>query len=168
MRRDGFTLVELVLVITLTFVLTAAAIAGLHGVQSWRASAGVRRIQSDIMYARNLALLSARRTLCVFDSQSTSYEIQQESSPGSGPLVASVIDHPLTDDPWQVTVQDLASGLAITSSLALDPPVFGFGSDGVLVDSSGSFISKDLEVAFNNGAKLAIYSGSGLCEVRWP
>ncbi len=156
------------LVITLTMILAAGAVSGLRGLDSWRASAAVRRIQADLAYARDVALLSARRTLCVIDLDKMTYEIQQEAVPSSAAIVASVIDHPLTKESWQVTLSELSRDLRINSVSGLDPPTIGFGSEGVLVNSSGKPLKKDVELTFSSGARLTLRAGSGLCEVRWP
>jgi prepilin-type N-terminal cleavage/methylation domain-containing protein len=162
-RQAGFTLVELVLVIVLTLVLTAASIKGINGVGEWRAAAAVRRVNADITYARNQALLSGRRTLWVLDTGDQTYEIRQEAAPASGAITAASIDHPLTDESWVVTIQDLSSGLAASS----DDPVFGFGSDGTVINSSGSRLTDDVVVTFDNGATITVTAGSGLSQVSW-
>jgi prepilin-type N-terminal cleavage/methylation domain-containing protein len=163
--KQGFTLTELVMVIVLTLILAAASIAGLQGIGTWRSAAAVRRVQADVFYARNLALLSSRRTLCVFHTGSDTYEVQQEASPASGSISAAVIDHPLTGEPWQVALPDLCAGLGISSA---PTPTFGFGIDGCPVSMSGSRISSDIDVTFNTGATLTVIAGSGLSEVSWP
>lgn len=165
MPKRGFTLTELVLVIVLTLILTSVAIRGLSGLSSWRAAASVRRVQADVLFARNQALLSSRRTLCAFDLGNQTYEIQQESTPASGPITATVIDHPLTDEPWQVALADLSGQMGISSA---PTPTFGFGPDGVPVETSGARVSDDISVVFSNGATLTVLAGSGLSEVSWP
>jgi prepilin-type N-terminal cleavage/methylation domain-containing protein len=89
MSRRGFTLVELSLVIVLTLILTSVVIHGLRGIGSWRAAAAIGRVQADVLYARDQALLSGRRTLCVFDATSQTYEIKQEAAPASGSISAT-------------------------------------------------------------------------------
>jgi prepilin-type N-terminal cleavage/methylation domain-containing protein len=163
--RRGFTLVELVMVIVLTLILTSVSIKGLNGISAWRSAAAVQRVQADVLYARNHALLSMRRTLCVFDPNSHTYEIQQEATPASGAIAAALIDHPATSAPWQITLSDLSSGLAIS---AAPTPTFGFGTDGLPVDASGTRIGSDISVTFSNGAILTVQAGSGLSEVSWP
>jgi prepilin-type N-terminal cleavage/methylation domain-containing protein len=164
-RRGGFTLTELVMVIVITLILTAAAVAGLQGIGSWRSAATVQRVQADVLYARNQALLSQRRTLCVFDTNTHTYEIQQEAVPADGAIAATVIDHPLTSEPWQISLQSLSSGLTIS---AAPTPTFGFGADGLPVDSAGTRCASDISVTFSNGATLTVFCGSGLSEVSWP
>ena len=165
MTKHGFTLVEMVIVIVLTLILTAAAIHGLIGISEWRAAAAVRRVYADVLYARNRALLSGRRTLCVFDAGAGTYELRQESSPASGAISATVIDHPLSGQAWQVALGDLSGGLGISSA---PTPTFGFGSDGMPIDASGVLISGDIDLTFTSGATLTVLAGSGLPEVTWP
>ena len=164
-RRRGFTLVEMVMVIVLTLILTSVSIKGLHGISTWRSSAAVQRVQADVLHARNQALLSARRTLCIFDLDSQTYEIQQEPTPASGSISAVLVDHPLTSEPWRVALQDLSGSLSISSA---PTATFGFDTDGMLVAASGTRLSSDVDVTFNNGATLTVFAGSGLSEVNWP
>jgi type II secretory pathway pseudopilin PulG len=161
----GFTIVEMVMVIVLTLILMAASVKGLQGIGAWRSAAAVQRVQADVLYARNQALLSARRTLCVFDPDSHSYEIQQEAAPASGPISATLIDHPLTSEPWQVALQDLPGSISISSA---PTPTFGFGADGIPVGISGARLGSDIDLTFGNGATLTVFAGSGLSEVIWP
>lgn len=168
MRKRAFTLVESVLAITLTMILSAAALAGLRGVQSWRAAAAVRRVQADVLYARQAALLSGRRTLCVFDLAKMTYEVQQEASPRTGALVATVLDHPLTSEPWRVALGDLSGGLGVSLAPVLSPSAFGFDATGMPVTSAGSALGSDLVMTFTNRATTTLRAGSGLCEVTWP
>jgi type II secretory pathway pseudopilin PulG len=89
-QPSAFTLVEAVLAITLTMILTAAAIGGLVGVQAWRGSSAVRRFEGELLYAHSAALLSTRRVMCVL-SNGTSYALQQETTPDTGSVVSPVI-----------------------------------------------------------------------------
>jgi prepilin-type N-terminal cleavage/methylation domain-containing protein len=165
MSRRGFTLVELVLVIVITLILTSTAIHGLAGVTDWRAAAAVRRAHADVTHARSQAMLTGRRTLCIFDADSSTYELRQEATPGSGPLAAEILDHPLSGQAWQVMLRDLSSGLEIDSA---PTPAFGFGRDGLPIDSSGAYLDDDIDITFSGGATLRVLAGSGLLEMSWP
>lgn len=164
-QRRSFTLTEMVLVIMLTLILTSLSIKGLRGVSAWRSAAAIQRVQSDVLHARNRALLSGRRTLCILELDSHTYEIQQETTPASGPISAAPIEHPLSREPWRVALRDLSSGLRIS---AAPTPTFGFGVDGMPVGTSGAHLGSDIDVTFNNGATLTVLAGSGLSEVDWP
>ena len=165
--RRAFTLVEAVLTITIALLLTGGAIGGLAGVQTWLGLSAVRRFQADMLYAHNAALLSNRRVMCVV-SAGTSYQLQQEATPGTGTVVSTVLQHPLTGQPWQVALGDLASGLSVTLQPTLTPAEFGFGADGRLIAHSGSVLTSDLVLTFSNQAVATLRTVSGLCEVQWP
>ena len=167
-RRSAFTLVELVAVIVLTMILTAASIEGLRGVSAWRTAAGIRRVEADLRYARDTALLSGRRTACVFDLTDQTYELRQETTPGTGSLSAAALDHPTTYQPWIVSIGDLASGLAIATLPNVQNSAIGFDGDGMPIRLTGARYSSNLSVNFNDGSSLCVYAGSGLSEVVWP
>jgi prepilin-type N-terminal cleavage/methylation domain-containing protein len=168
MRHRAFTLVECVMVIVLTLILTAAAIGGLRGTQTWRASAAAKRVQSDLLYARSAALLSGRRTLCVFSTTQPGYQLQQEASPASGAIAGVVLNHPVTDAPWRVTLADLAPGLTLSLPSALNPAEIGFDTIGMPVNRAGAGLANDITINLGNGRTLTLRAGSGLCEVSWP
>jgi Tfp pilus assembly protein FimT len=164
----GVTLVELVTVIVLTLVLTSVAIGGLVGMRTWRRAAAVRRIHADVLYARHLAMLSSRRTLCVFDTASQTYELRQEAAPASGVVAATVIEHPTSAGPWTVALADLAGDLRVVSVVGVSAATLGFGADGLPIESSGAWVGQDVRIDFDNGAAIEVRRGSGFAEVIWP
>jgi Tfp pilus assembly protein FimT len=166
--RPAFTLIEAVLAIILTLILVTVAIGELSGVASWKAAAAVRRVQSDLLYARQAALISGRRTLCVFDLATACCDLKQEAAPGTGAITAVAINHPLTGAPWHVVLADLAPGLGVSFSPAMNPASIGFDGAGRPVTSAGAGLTSDLVLQFTSGARLMLRYRSGLCEVSWP
>lgn len=167
-RRPAFTLVELVAVIVLTMILTAASIAGLRGVGEWRTAAAIRRVEADLRYARDAALLSGRRTACVFDLTDQAYELRQEDEPGNGTLNARLLDHPTTYRPWRVAVGDLAPGLSIAALPNVQNSAIGFDDFGLPIRLTGARYVGNVTVNFSDGTVMRVYAGSGLPEVVWP
>jgi len=163
----GVTLVELVLVIVLTLILAAVAIGGFTGMQTWRAAAAARRTHADLTFARDLALLSSRRTLFVFGKSGESYEIQQEAVPSSGRIAGSVLEHPLTGQAWTVSLDELSAGLRVATG-GLPEGGLGFGSDGMPLTDAGKPTRDDVVVRFNSGAQIVIESGTGIGNLSWP
>ena len=154
MQTRGFTLVEAVMVIVLTTILTAAAIGGLRGTQTWRASAAIRRVQSDLLYARSAALLSGRRTLWVFDANQNSYELQQEASQATGAIAGVALENPVTGTTWHVALNDLATGLTISFSPALNPAEIGFDNAGMPVNRAGAALTTDITMTLGSTSQL--------------
>ena len=168
MKRRGLTLVELVVTMSIAVVLGTVAIGGMVGVGAWRASSAVRRVQSDLSYARAKAMLTHCRTACVFDSGNGSYQVQAESQPRSGALATSVLAHPLYDTDWEVVLADLGGGVSISSISGISNGMLGFDSNGLPVSSSGSAVSSDVSITFSTGARIVVYANSGMCEIEWP
>ncbi len=166
--RCAFTLMEMVAVMTLSMILAGIAVGSLRGAGEWRSAAAVRRVRSDVLYARHLAVLSGRRTLCTFDAAKNTYELQQETTPSSGPIDASTLNHPLTNEPWLIDAQALAPGLGISKVPSAKGGAVGFSAAGMPIDLGGDVLGADQTVTFSSGAILTISAGSGICEVSWP
>ena len=167
-RVRGVTLVELVLTISITLILSSVAIGGLVGVQSWRAASAVRRIHADLSYARASAMLSTRRTLCAFDLSKHSYELRQEPQPATGTINGKLMRRPLDDQPWRVKLADLGGDVRLVDLPGSKKNAFGFGADGLPVQASGKLLGKDIRIRFTSGAEIVVRTGSGLCELVWP
>jgi len=168
MRARAVTLVELAAVIAITLILTASAVAGLVGMQQWQRAAALRRVQADLAHARDLAILSSRRTLIVLHASPPSYEVQQEADPGSGAISGSALTHPLTGEPWVVAPQDLGGGLTLAWTIPGGATSFGFAADGRPVSAAGVPLAADVQATANNGAEVIVRDGSGVSEVNWP
>lgn len=164
----GFTLTELVMVITLTLLLSATAIGGLIGMKSWRAAAAVRRVNEEILYARNLAVLTGRRTLWACDLANQTYEIRQEAAARGGALDAQPLPHPLTGAAWNVALAELAAGLSISAMDGGDNGRIGFDTAGVPSGAAGNALKDNVQVKFTNQMRITVFSGSGLCEIERP
>lgn len=165
-RARGVTLVELVVTLTIALILLSAAVGGLVGVQTWRATSAVRRVHADLSYARARAMLSERRTLCTFDLGAQDYTLAQEPQPATGEIKAQPLPHPLYGTDWQVRLADLGGGVRVAGISGAN--VLGFGVDGQPVRISGQPIAQDVRIRFSTGAEIRMYGGSGLCEVVWP
>ncbi|MEW6684079.1 MAG: GspH/FimT family pseudopilin [Nitrospirota bacterium] len=66
-RRDGFTLVELILIILILVTIAAAVIPTIGDTTGMRMSATARKVQSDIAYAQSLAMTSGQRYRVYFN-----------------------------------------------------------------------------------------------------
>lgn len=79
--REGFTLVELLMVIAIVGILVQITAPSLGGVlRTWRSKQAADQIAADFMYARSLALRSGGRVAVVFDSD-RQYRIEDGTAP---------------------------------------------------------------------------------------
>lgn len=166
-RARAVTLVELVVTMAIALILAGAAIGGIVGVKTWRATAAVRRVQADLTYARARAMLTGRRTLCSFDAAKQEYVLRQEPQPATGRISGPPMIHPQDHRPWRVRLADLGS-VRVKLPGTLNSGGLGFATDGRPVTRLGKPLAKDVRLTFSNGARLIVRAGSGLCETVWP
>jgi prepilin-type N-terminal cleavage/methylation domain-containing protein len=165
----GVTLVELVVVIVIAAILAGVSIRGLSGVQQWRAAAAAKRLQADCLHARNLAILSSRRTaIVIVDAGGMVYQLRQEATPSAGALLTTPLTHPITGQDWQVALGGLASGLSLLSNNGPSDGVIGFDADGMPIDANGALWNADVTLSLSSGATIKIEQQTGIAEMIWP
>ena len=86
-RKQGFTLVEIIIVVVILGVAALLAIPAASNAADMQARAAANRIAADLDYAKGLAITHQSRYSVVFDVSGESYEIQDElGSPVENPL----------------------------------------------------------------------------------
>lgn len=114
MRRhgnNGFTLIELVIILIVLGIIAAVAIPRLADTTSLKASATARKLRSDIAYAQELAMTRNLRTRVYFNGTGTAPAPQG----------------------YAVVIDNSASGNCASFAAVTDPA--GGGSLGVTLDS---------------------------------
>lgn len=143
--RGGFTLVELLIVVTVLGIATAMVIPSMGSVGVLRVQAAVRTVVSDITQAQSEALAYQRGRAVVFDMESASWSVAEVNS--------GVIDLS-TDTLWTGMIRGKDFGDAVISSVDFD-------GDGVLVfDEMGAPVDAPLSTVTAGTGYLDI-SGSG-------
>lgn len=66
-RRDGFTLIELVIIMLILVIVAAAVIPSIGDTTGMRMSATARKVQSDIAFAQSLAMTGGQRYRVYFN-----------------------------------------------------------------------------------------------------
>src|SRR5262249_5504864 len=146
MKRRGFTLMEMILTISVTAILCGVAIGGYVGIRKWQTVSAIRRIDGDLAYARAAALLTSRRTQFAFDATATKYTLGQEAAPGTDTLTVSTMTNPQTGMAWSVTIASQAPSFSIASIANAPSNALGFDNDGTLIDASGVPFSNDVTI----------------------
>lgn len=167
-RCRGFTLVELVVTVSMMAVLSAAAVGGLMGLQTWRATSAVQRVHEDITYARATAMLTGRRTLIDFRGGRQFYQIRQEAKPHTGPIDAELIARPIDGAPWIVNLAELGGGVSLIDAGGSGAYTIGFDAGGLPVKAGGAAVTTDTHIRFDHGAEIVVYAATGVSEVVWP
>jgi len=93
-RRRAFTLVELLMVITVLIIAAAIVIPNIGAASDVRAMSAARTVASDLELARDLALKTQRPHTVLFSSNGQSYKVVADYG-GESYTSADAIDHPV-------------------------------------------------------------------------
>lgn len=117
-RTAGFTVIELILVVTLMMILSATLLST-FGVSGDEVSVAAKRVREDIEYAQDLAMIQGA-TFGFFAPNLTSYEIYEgaQGSPVRDPLTNADLNASLT-------------GTYHTVYFGTPPPQIAFDADGI-------------------------------------
>jgi prepilin-type N-terminal cleavage/methylation domain-containing protein len=93
-RRNGFTLVELIIVVVILSIAALIAVPMVSNAADIQVRAAANKIAADLDYAKNLAITHQGRYYIIFFEANESYEIRDPSN--------VVIDHPVNPGPFAV------------------------------------------------------------------
>jgi len=132
-NQKGFTLVEIVLVITVLVILTTAVVVSMD-ITEHRAANLAQKLAADLRYAQQLA--NVRRVRHGIEvSSANSYRIFMDDG-GSGTTVTS----PMNGSPFIVNMSGDFTGITLNSTLGGTPPKAQFDSLGQPFDGNGAAI----------------------------
>lgn len=138
----GFTLIEYIVVLSLSIMLTAIAVPNLVALDaSFRRMQGRSQIEGDIFYVRSLAMKEGGRAAIVPSTGGTSYTINV----GHAPYGA----FPGTDR--QIQSRSLPSGVAIVK-----PEPLVFDAKGHLVGENGTMKSASVVLSWKTKSYVTI------------
>jgi prepilin-type N-terminal cleavage/methylation domain-containing protein len=95
-RRGGFTLVELLMVITILIIAAAVVIPNIGSAGDAQAMSAARILSADIEVARDMALKTQRPHTVLFSSDLQSYKVVADYA-GEAYAMADAIEHPAVE-----------------------------------------------------------------------
>jgi prepilin-type N-terminal cleavage/methylation domain-containing protein len=130
----GYTIMELVIVIVIIGVLAGVASSGLLDQPRFRLDVTRKRIQTDLAYAREIAIQMHEPVSAKFNVAGNSYQIYVSStgSPLTDPLNRS------QNLSFSINGQSNSAGVALSAASIAGTPGLRFNSWGSPTDSSGA------------------------------
>lgn len=150
MRRNGFTLYELLVVVVVMAIIAMGALPDSRTKLTQEAEMAADKFESDVAYARSLAIADpADPTIIKMDVAHNRYWIAKSSDP------ATPITHPLTKQPYIVSFG--SAGPVATTNVQITADDFGT-DQAIQFDGTGAIDQQA-------GATLQLTAGDAKCEV---
>ncbi len=165
LRRKGFTLIEAIIAILISGILSAIAVLTLPNTAGMSLDMAARRVQSDIRYIQSLAVSTQRWTGITFSAASDNYALYSDGLDDgvSDPSGWAIISDPLTRGNYII---QLNSGEF--AGIDLNTVYFNGDDNSLVFDRWGnpySYTGSGAPVALNNPAGVRLTSASGTIDL---
>ena len=146
-HTEGYSLIELIMVIVMTGIITAVALPRLTGFSGVDAYSAAKQVKADIRYTQELAVSKFRETTIIFDADTDpgTYVI---TSSGTNPTLLNRALPPSSKATFNA-VGDGTTGLEYTFNSYGEPDITTGVDDTLTISTSGD--SKDIKVIAMTG-----------------
>jgi len=163
LAREGFTLVELVVVLTVAGVLAGMAVASLGGLAGARQELAAMRARTAMIFAQEWAMGSNNATWVAFATGSDLVSVYVEDPLNPGKANRLTLTDPLTGG--ALTVQLGSNGGGIDAVDFATTSEVQFDASGTPHDADGTALSADGTVSMAGGITLRVTANTGLVTV---
>ncbi len=166
-RRDGFTLIEVIVVMIIVAILAVVATPKLANLGSSRSGVAARMVARDLTYARERAIATGTRTWVVFSPGTNSYSVLSENPASPGRVGASTMTDPNGSGKPYVQYLNTGEYVGVTmSGAAFDSGTeVGFDWVGKPYNNTSTALSAAGTVTLSNGYSVTIQPTTGLAKV---
>jgi MSHA pilin protein MshC len=133
-RTEGYSLIELIMVIVMTGIITAVALPRLTGFSGVDAYSAAKQVKADIRYTQELAVSKFRKTTIIFDADTYTYRI---TSSGTNPTLLNRALPPSSKATFNA-VDDGTTGLVYTFNSYGEPDPTEGADDILKISTPGS------------------------------
>lgn len=168
-RTRGFSLIELITVVSIVLVLGSLALPVISSMGRAREAAAARTLARDLDSARDRAMLSGRATFVVFAPASEEYSVLEEPTPEAGRAAARPVVDPVRRAPWTVRFVGPEWGqvdLGTVSVPGTTAAELRFDAHGRPTTPGGVPLSGGASVEFGGGTRVEITPQTGRTLVK--
>ncbi len=144
-RTEGYSLIELIMVIVMTGIITAVALPRLAGFRGVDAYSAARQVKADIRYTQELATSKFRKTTITFGADTNTYAI---TSSGTNPTLLNRALPPSSKATFDAVGLN-TTGLIYTFNSYGEPDATDGADDTLRISTPGG--SKDIKVITRTG-----------------
>ena len=159
----GFTLMEMVVTMSILAVLSGIAVASLDGFSSSQQEVAVTRVRSAVVHAQLWAISTGASTWVAFDPAAELVTVYREDPDSPGKANRLPMMDPLTHGDMRVQLGSDNSG--ITAAAFGATTEIHFDGEGRPHDANGTLLANDGTVTFNGGITLRVVRNTGLIKV---
>ena len=167
-ERRGFTLIELIAVLSLIAVMSLAATPALRTIGTARQNALARDVERRMQHIRSYAIAAARPAGLAFDTDAQTVTMVEIIDDGLAPTTANPF---VTDQPQLVINSTFAGSSIATVDIHPGRPydTVWFDPNGIphVRDDAGDFVTtllQDAVITFDGGRTVTVRRSTGLVE----
>jgi len=157
-RQSGFTLIETVITITILGILSIVVVSNFESSSAeLQKDASIRKIASDLRYARDMAMTSGTGVSFVVDQANNSYSILWDGG--------AYMKNPVTGSNFVVELGKREFSAVSITATGFSGGILNFSPSGLPTDNGSGFAGQRTLLTINNKSTISVVGGTGLVRV---
>jgi Tfp pilus assembly protein FimT len=158
-------LIELVAIMVILAILSASAIPALAQLDNTRDAIAAKELRRDLMYARQRAIATGRRTWIEIDTAGESWSLLEESLSTPGRASATAINDRGTGRTYVVTLESIGAHNADILTASFDgAAVIGFDWIGRPLNSAETALSAAGTITVSGSQTITVVPDTGFID----
>lgn len=162
LRGSGFTLPEMVVVMTISAILAATAAPSMLNLSSTRAAVAARQLVRDLTFARQRSIATGIRHWVVFDTSAQTWSVLTENPESPGRAGAAPMNDLATGRPFLQALNAAPfTGISLANVSIGAGSEIGFDWRGKPLNSSQAALAADGSITLTGGVGVTIRANTG-------